>query len=321
MAVAAGRLLLLLLCGGAAAEYAPPAAPPAGIDPAAARAAPPFVDGALVLRDGELRRWDGDATAVYSPVFDTVKGERIQIGVLANMDEEAALEALKAAERAWDGGQGEWPQMSLGERIRAIERVVASLKTRRAEIVDVLMWEIAKSAKDAAAEFDRTMEVRAHIPPRVAFPPSAFRLLPPPSAPLRPPSGLARRIGDRRRGRLAGAQPAANTAVLASVGRPPDAIPTTQRPATPQFIASTIETLHEMDAATSTWKVSAHASTRPCRGSASRPLLALPRPPQQRAGSHAIPPRAPGRLRRPRLRAPRGHRHHARPRPLQLPAQ
>ena len=77
------------------------------------------------------------------------------IGNLAQMDEACALSALKAAEKAWDGGQGLWPQMSLGDRIQAISRVVDDLKLKREAIVDILMWEIAKTSKDAAAEFDR----------------------------------------------------------------------------------------------------------------------------------------------------------------------
>jgi glyceraldehyde-3-phosphate dehydrogenase (NADP+) len=47
--------------------------------------------------------------------------------------------------------------MSARERIQAIQNFVTELKNRREEIVNVLMWEICKSAPDAAAEFDRTM--------------------------------------------------------------------------------------------------------------------------------------------------------------------
>ena len=46
--------------------------------------------------------------------------------------------------------------MTANQRIAALEKVVASLKERRTEIIEVLMWEIGKNTDDAAAEFDRT---------------------------------------------------------------------------------------------------------------------------------------------------------------------
>lgn len=62
-----------------------------------------------------------------------------------------------SAKKAWANGQGVWPQMTAQKRIEALEKVVVSLKEARNEIVKVLMWEICKTADDAAAEFDRTM--------------------------------------------------------------------------------------------------------------------------------------------------------------------
>lgn len=80
------------------------------------------------------------------------------IGNVAQFSEDDALAAVKAAATAWDRGQGVWPQMSLAERIRAIEGYVRNLKVIRQELIDVLMWEICKNTADAAKEFDRTME-------------------------------------------------------------------------------------------------------------------------------------------------------------------
>ena len=60
-----------------------------------------------------------------------------------------AVAAVEAAAAAWDKGQGAWPRMSAAARIAAVEAVLADLQERRAEIVDVLMWEICKSAGDA----------------------------------------------------------------------------------------------------------------------------------------------------------------------------
>ncbi len=64
---------------------------------------------------------------------------------------------LGVAKGAWSRGQGVWPQMRLKQRIAAVTGLVASLKARRLEIVNALMWEIGKTSEDAASEFDRTM--------------------------------------------------------------------------------------------------------------------------------------------------------------------
>ena len=47
--------------------------------------------------------------------------------------------------------------MTAQQRIEALEKVVVTLKEKRAEIIKVLMWEICKSIDDATSEFDRTM--------------------------------------------------------------------------------------------------------------------------------------------------------------------
>ena len=53
------------------------------------------------------------------------------------MGEEEAIRAVEAAAMAWDRGQGEWPQMPLAGRIERVQAVVAALKERRDEIVNV----------------------------------------------------------------------------------------------------------------------------------------------------------------------------------------
>ena len=67
------------------------------------------------------------------------------------------FQVLDVAKAAWNRGQGIWPQMRLKQRIAAVRGLVASLKVRREEIVNALMWEIGKTTEDAASEFDRTM--------------------------------------------------------------------------------------------------------------------------------------------------------------------
>ena len=83
--------------------------------------------------------------------------ERV-VGQLPQMTVEQTMQVLDGAKSAWDGGSGTWPQMSLRDRIEAIENFLDELKSKREEIVVTLMWEIGKNRKDAEAEFDRTVK-------------------------------------------------------------------------------------------------------------------------------------------------------------------
>jgi glyceraldehyde-3-phosphate dehydrogenase (NADP+) len=123
----------------------------------AAYARKPFVDGSKFFHGGIVREYGGKTAEMVSPIFDGATGKKTVIGRLAQMNGDDVSEVLKSAKAAWNNGRGVWPQMTANERIAAMERVVASLKQRRTEIVDVLMWEIGKTTDDAAAEFDRTM--------------------------------------------------------------------------------------------------------------------------------------------------------------------
>jgi glyceraldehyde-3-phosphate dehydrogenase (NADP+) len=118
----------------------------------------PDVDGAKTFLAGTVAPWTGPTDPVTSPIIDEATGERAVIGKIARMSKEQTQQAVAAAEKAWDGGQGAWPQTTPAARVAALQRVVARLKERRSEIVNVLMWEICKTSGDAAAEFDRTMQ-------------------------------------------------------------------------------------------------------------------------------------------------------------------
>eukprot|EP00968_Pinguiococcus_pyrenoidosus_P009077 scaffold699_cov231-Pinguiococcus_pyrenoidosus.AAC.15 len=118
----------------------------------------PYVDGKVSFVGGVVEEFGGRSIDVSSPIVDEATGERAVLGRLSDMDPEHAVSAVQAAARAWNRGQGAWPQMSQLERIQAIESVVRALRERRQEIVDVLMWEICKTTKDAEKEFDRTMQ-------------------------------------------------------------------------------------------------------------------------------------------------------------------
>ncbi len=114
------------------------------------------------LIDGEIRQWAGETRTVYSPVC--CNGVQVTLGSFPLMDEAEALAALEAASRAYDQGRGHWPTCSVAERIGCVEQFAFRMRECRDEIVRLLMWEIGKSAGDAAKEFDRTLEyIRATI--------------------------------------------------------------------------------------------------------------------------------------------------------------
>jgi len=127
--------------------------------PIADATAPPFVDGRKVLCNGKVEPWTGPVQEVFAPIYKAAGSEeKVLIGYQARMDEAASLKALDAAVASWSHGRGEWALATPEHRIAKIEELVKELKTVREQIVQVLMWEICKSAADAAKEFDRTMD-------------------------------------------------------------------------------------------------------------------------------------------------------------------
>jgi len=69
-----------------------------------------------------------------------------------------ALEALEAAENAYDHGLSDWAAMPVINRIAYIEHFIEKMLEKRSEIVKLLMWEIGKNLKDSEKEFDRTVD-------------------------------------------------------------------------------------------------------------------------------------------------------------------
>ena len=111
------------------------------------------------LINGELREWQGDMEQVHSPVIVMENGKsQSLIGSYPLMDGYTALEALDAAVNAYDYGRGEWPGMSIEQRVFCIERFTEMMIVRREEVVNLLMWEIGKNLADSRKEFDRTVE-------------------------------------------------------------------------------------------------------------------------------------------------------------------
>jgi glyceraldehyde-3-phosphate dehydrogenase (NADP+) len=112
------------------------------------------------LINGELKTWTGNLNPVLSPVF-TKHGNEYKQKVLGStplLTTKESMEALDAAVKAYDLGHGLWPTLSVTKRIEHVEKFLAAMKQKRAEIVNLLMWEIGKSLKDSEKEFDRTCD-------------------------------------------------------------------------------------------------------------------------------------------------------------------
>ncbi|MGC1516860.1 MAG: NADP-dependent glyceraldehyde-3-phosphate dehydrogenase [Maribacter sp.] len=116
------------------------------------------IDQRHYLVNGELKEWKGDTTAVYSTISSTKAYKPTLLGSIPDLQEAEALDALNAALKAYDRGQGVWPTMHVKDRIECMEVFTAKMKTKREEVVKLLMWEIGKSLPDSQKEFDRTIE-------------------------------------------------------------------------------------------------------------------------------------------------------------------
>jgi glyceraldehyde-3-phosphate dehydrogenase (NADP+) len=112
------------------------------------------------LVGGEMRQWTGATQDVFSPIYvkDGEKFTSKLIGSHPITDVAEAMEALEAAIKAYDNGRGEWPTMSVSERIACMENFLKKMLEKKAEIVNLLMYEIGKSVADSIKEFDRTIE-------------------------------------------------------------------------------------------------------------------------------------------------------------------
>jgi len=112
------------------------------------------------LSNGEMKNWDGEMSEVSSPVcVRTAQGlQRKVIGAFPVCGTKEAMEALDAAMAAYDSGRGEWPTMSVADRIQRVEQFTFKMAAQKELVVKLLMWEIGKSYTDSVKEFDRTVE-------------------------------------------------------------------------------------------------------------------------------------------------------------------
>lgn len=121
---------------------------------------PAFIEQREYLIGGVLKKWGGTQNAVFSPVYiKTPDGPAPKaIGSTPLLTKMEALEALDAAVRAYDLGHGEWPLMSVSDRIAHVEDFLQRMREKRTDVVRLLMWEIGKTLKDSEKEFDRTCD-------------------------------------------------------------------------------------------------------------------------------------------------------------------
>ncbi|OKO81850.1 aldehyde dehydrogenase [Bradyrhizobium sp. NAS96.2] len=119
------------------------------------------IEQRTVLINGKICDWAGPIKDVLSPVM--VRGRdgslsQMRIGSHPFGNVEAAMVALNAAVAAYDNGRGTWPTMPVPERIKAMQKFLAGMRARRAEVTRLIMWEIGKSLLDSEQEFDRTVD-------------------------------------------------------------------------------------------------------------------------------------------------------------------
>ncbi|MFN3754409.1 NADP-dependent glyceraldehyde-3-phosphate dehydrogenase [Flavobacterium sp.] len=110
------------------------------------------------LVNGELKKWVGETTPVFSTISSTDHYAPTILGSIPAMGEKEGNEVVNAAVAAYDNGQGLWPTMKVIDRIKCMENFVTQMKATRSEVVKYLMWEIGKSLPDSEKEFDRTVE-------------------------------------------------------------------------------------------------------------------------------------------------------------------
>lgn len=112
------------------------------------------------LCNGEMKQWDGELSEVSSPVcIRTPEGlQRKVIGAFPVCGVKEAMEALDAAISAYDNGRGEWPTMSVADRIKRVEQFTFKMVQQKDLVVKLIMWEIGKPYAESVKEFDRTVE-------------------------------------------------------------------------------------------------------------------------------------------------------------------
>jgi aldehyde dehydrogenase (NAD+) len=122
---------------------------------------PPPVHQRETLVNGRLEPWNGPVETVHSAIcVRTADGklEQVELGSHPIGGIPEAKIALDAAVAAYDNGRGEWPTMTVAQRIACMQDFTRQMVARREQIVQLIMWEIGKTLADSQKEFDRTVE-------------------------------------------------------------------------------------------------------------------------------------------------------------------
>lgn len=122
---------------------------------------PPPVHQRETLVNGELRPWTGAVETVRSAICVRKPDgslEQVELGSYPVGGIPEAKVALDAAVAAYDSGRGEWPTMTVAQRIACMQDFTRQMVARREQIVNLIMWEIGKTLPDSQKEFDRTVE-------------------------------------------------------------------------------------------------------------------------------------------------------------------
>ncbi|WP_228852508.1 NADP-dependent glyceraldehyde-3-phosphate dehydrogenase [Aegicerativicinus sediminis] len=117
-----------------------------------------LVEQDTYLINGELVPWKGATSEVYSTISSTEDYAPTLLGTIPTLGETEALQAMDSACDAYAKGQGLWPTMKVAQRVACMQRFVEQMKTKREEVVKLLMWEIGKNLPDSQKEFDRTVD-------------------------------------------------------------------------------------------------------------------------------------------------------------------
>ena len=122
---------------------------------------PPPVHQRETLVNGKLEPWTGPVETVRSAIcVRKADGslEQVELGSCPIGGIPEAKVALDAAVAAYDNGRGEWPTMTVAQRIACMQDFTRQMVARREQIVNLIMWEIGKTLPDSQKEFDRTVE-------------------------------------------------------------------------------------------------------------------------------------------------------------------
>ena len=100
------------------------------------------VDQREFLSDGKMIPWEGQINEVFSPICVKTKDglQRKRIGSFPVCTEKESMAALDAAVQAFDNGRGEWPTMSVADRIICVENFTKKMIEKKDIVVKLIMW-------------------------------------------------------------------------------------------------------------------------------------------------------------------------------------